>query len=145
VDRHGSKPTYKDILVIGEHKKSYDKSRFKEDFLQLTRYVRSVFTDQPTRRYIHGFLLCASMMELWIFDRSERAHMTVDGLEDIMGEFPTSLRNLKPLCLKIRKILFGDTARLFMGTPTGEHDQLYGSMIAAYDEAINNVKGGGNS
>jgi len=66
----GNTPTYKDILVIGEHKKSYDKSRFKEDFLQLTRYVRSVFTDQPTRRYVHAFLLCASMMELWIFDRS---------------------------------------------------------------------------
>ncbi|KAF5019918.1 hypothetical protein F66182_8058 [Fusarium sp. NRRL 66182] len=65
-----STPTYKDILVIGEHKKSFDKGRFKEDFLQLTRYVRGVFTDQPTRRYVHGFLLCASMMELWIFDRS---------------------------------------------------------------------------
>ena len=50
--------------------KSYDKSRFKEDFLQLTRYVRSVFADQPTRRYIHAFLLCASTIELWIFDRS---------------------------------------------------------------------------
>ncbi|GKU11172.1 unnamed protein product [Fusarium langsethiae] len=66
----GSTPTYKDVLVIGEHKKSYDKSRFKEDFLQLTRYVRSVFTDQPTRRYVHAFSLCASTMELWIFDRS---------------------------------------------------------------------------
>ncbi|KAK7398244.1 hypothetical protein QQX98_012379 [Neonectria punicea] len=65
-----STPKYKDVLIIGEHKKSYDKSRFKEDFLQLTRYVRSVFTDQPTRRYVHAFLLCASMMELWIFDRS---------------------------------------------------------------------------
>ncbi|QUC21793.1 uncharacterized protein UV8b_06034 [Ustilaginoidea virens] len=61
---------YKDVFVIGEHKKSYDKSRFKEDFLQLTRYIRSVFTDQPTRRYVHAFLLCASMMELWVFDRS---------------------------------------------------------------------------
>lgn len=66
----GSTPTYKDVFVIGEHKKSYDKSRFKEDLLQLTRYVRSVFTDQPTRRYVHAFLLCASIMELWIFDRS---------------------------------------------------------------------------
>ncbi|KAE9374068.1 hypothetical protein N431DRAFT_556485 [Stipitochalara longipes BDJ] len=29
-----------------------------------------VFTDQLTRRYVHGFLLCASIMEQWIFDRS---------------------------------------------------------------------------
>ncbi|KAJ4308018.1 hypothetical protein N0V84_012350 [Fusarium piperis] len=66
----GNKLEYKEVLVIGEHKKSYDKSRFKEDFLQLTRYIRNVFADQPTRRYVHGFLLCGSMMELWIFDRS---------------------------------------------------------------------------
>ncbi|KAI0448354.1 serine/threonine-protein kinase Sgk2 [Xylaria acuta] len=61
---------YKDVLVVGEQKKSYDTSRFKADLLQLTRYVRSVFADQPTRRFIHAFSLCASKMELWVFDRS---------------------------------------------------------------------------
>lgn len=61
---------YKHILVVGEQKKSYDKSRFKADLLQLTRYVRSIFYDQPTRRFVHAFTLCASMMELWVFDRS---------------------------------------------------------------------------
>jgi hypothetical protein len=61
---------YKHVLVVGEQKKSYDSSRIKADFLQLTRYVRGVFADQPTRPFIHGFTLCASMMELWIFDRS---------------------------------------------------------------------------
>lgn len=62
--------TYKDVLVIGEQKKSYDTSRFKADILQLARYVRSVFADQPTRRFVHSFSLCSSKMELWIFDRS---------------------------------------------------------------------------
>ncbi|ODA82744.1 hypothetical protein RJ55_01253 [Drechmeria coniospora] len=61
---------YKQVLVVGEQKKSYDKGRFKADLLQFTRYVRGVFTDQPTRRFVHGFTLCASMMELWVFDRS---------------------------------------------------------------------------
>ncbi|KAH7636054.1 hypothetical protein B0T09DRAFT_354408 [Sordaria sp. MPI-SDFR-AT-0083] len=61
---------YKNILVVGEQKKSYEKGRFKTDFLQLTRYVRKVFADQPTRRFVHAFLLCASKMELWIFDRA---------------------------------------------------------------------------
>ncbi|KAG6084752.1 hypothetical protein E4U16_001117 [Claviceps sp. LM84 group G4] len=61
---------YKHVLVVGEQKKSYDTSRFKADFLQLTRYVRSVFADQPTRRFAHAFSLCASKMELWVFDRS---------------------------------------------------------------------------
>ncbi|KAK3331428.1 serine/threonine-protein kinase Sgk2 [Apodospora peruviana] len=61
---------YKHVLVVGEQKKSYDTSRFKADFLQLTRYVRSVFADQPTRRFVHAFSFCASKMELWVFDRS---------------------------------------------------------------------------
>ncbi|KAF5018010.1 hypothetical protein F66182_10036 [Fusarium sp. NRRL 66182] len=61
---------YKQVLVVGEQKKSYDKSRFKADLLQLTRYVRSIFYDLPTRRFIHAFTLCASTMELWVFDRS---------------------------------------------------------------------------
>ncbi|KAI1422804.1 serine/threonine-protein kinase Sgk2 [Xylaria sp. FL1777] len=61
---------YKDVLVIGEQKKSYNTSRFKADLLQLTRYVRGVFANQPTRRFVHAFSLCASKIELWVFDRS---------------------------------------------------------------------------
>ncbi|KAI0108709.1 serine/threonine-protein kinase Sgk2 [Nemania sp. FL0031] len=61
---------YKHVLVVGEQKKSYSTSRFKADLLQLTRYVRGVFADQPTRRFVHAFSFCASKMELWIFDRS---------------------------------------------------------------------------
>lgn len=61
---------YKHVLVVGEQKSSYDTGRFKADFLQLTRLVRGVFTDQPTRRFVHAFTLSASMMEMWVFDRS---------------------------------------------------------------------------
>jgi hypothetical protein len=61
---------HKDILVVGEQKKSYDSSRFKADFLQLTRYIRDIFYDLPTRRFIHAFTFCGSTMELWVFDRS---------------------------------------------------------------------------
>ncbi|KAF4506884.1 hypothetical protein G6O67_006921 [Ophiocordyceps sinensis] len=61
---------YKHVLVVGEQKKSYDRGRFKKDLLQITRYVRSVFAEQPTRRFVHAFTLCGSMMELWVFDRS---------------------------------------------------------------------------
>ncbi|KAK9444885.1 serine/threonine-protein kinase Sgk2 [Metarhizium brunneum] len=61
---------YKHVLVVGEQKKSYDTGRFKATLLQLARYVRGVFADQPTRRFVHAFSLCASTMELWVFDRS---------------------------------------------------------------------------
>ncbi|KAK7221427.1 hypothetical protein V2G26_009430 [Clonostachys chloroleuca] len=61
---------YKHILIVGEQKKSYDKGRFKADLLQLTRYMRGVFADQPTHRFIHSFTLYAFTIELWVFDRS---------------------------------------------------------------------------
>ncbi|KAM4065448.1 chromatin organization modifier domain-containing protein [Hirsutella rhossiliensis] len=46
--------TYKDVLVVGEQKKSYDVSRFKADLLQLARYIRGVFADQPTRQFVYA-------------------------------------------------------------------------------------------
>jgi hypothetical protein len=65
--------------------------------------------------------------------------MTVDGMDDIMDEFPEAMEVVKLLCLKVRTILFGDSARLVLGTPTGEPDQLYRPIIAAYDDAIRNL------
>ncbi|KAI0553760.1 serine/threonine-protein kinase Sgk2 [Xylaria curta] len=62
--------SYKDILVIGEHERAYDPGKFKLNFLQLTRYVRRIFADQPTRRFVHAFSFLKSTMELWVFDRS---------------------------------------------------------------------------
>jgi hypothetical protein len=59
---------WKDVHVIGEHKQSEE--RLKPLLLQLGRYVRDVFTAQPTRRFIHGFFLHGTTMELWVFDRS---------------------------------------------------------------------------
>ncbi|KAI4260723.1 MAG: hypothetical protein LQ352_000115 [Teloschistes flavicans] len=48
------KHDWKDVRVIGE----------------LKRYIRDAFTAQPTRRFIHGFVLHDTTMELWVFDRS---------------------------------------------------------------------------
>ena len=70
---------------------------------------------------------------------AKEGDMTVNRLEDIMGEFPGALDVVKTLCLRIRSIMFGDTARLSFGTPTGDPDQLYKPIIAAYDEAISKL------
>ena len=67
-DMVGAIHDWKDVKVIGEHKQSKDD--LKATLLQLGRYMRDVFTAQPTRRYIHGFVLHGSTMELWVFDRS---------------------------------------------------------------------------
>ena len=65
--------------------------------------------------------------------------MTVNGLERIMGEFSEALDIVKPLCLSIRTTLFGNTARLALGTPAGDTDELYKPIIAAFDESINKL------
>ncbi|KAK3177211.1 hypothetical protein OEA41_008540 [Lepraria neglecta] len=61
---------WKDAQVICELKESYDSGEFKSRILQIGRYMRDVFTAQPTRRFIHGFSLYGTIMELWVFDRS---------------------------------------------------------------------------
>lgn len=82
---------HKYVLVVGEQKKSYNPSRFKADLLQLARYVRGIFTDQPTRRFVHAFSLCSAIMELWIFDRSGLYSSGPFNIHDEPGKFARAL------------------------------------------------------
>ena len=61
---------FRDILVVGELKKTYDQSRFEKDFLQLAGLVREVFASQPLRLFVHAFTIAGPTMETWVFDRS---------------------------------------------------------------------------
>jgi serine/threonine protein kinase len=89
-----------------------------------------------------------SLLRKWEIGRYEdiadakEGHMTVNGLERIMDEFPKAFANVKRLCLKIRKILFplDKDERTNFGTPAGDPNQLYRPVLAAYDEAINNLR-----
>ncbi|MCJ1242411.1 hypothetical protein MMC14_010419 [Varicellaria rhodocarpa] len=63
-----AKHDWKDVQVIGELRAS--NSDWKTKLLQLGRYMRDVFFTQPTRRFIHGFTILGTTMELWVFDRS---------------------------------------------------------------------------
>ncbi|KAL8740279.1 MAG: hypothetical protein Q9190_006997 [Brigantiaea leucoxantha] len=62
------KHDWKDVCVIGELKQS--KCSLKKLLLQMARHMRDTFAAQPTRRFIHGFFLHDTTMELWVFDRS---------------------------------------------------------------------------
>lgn len=70
--REGQSPdaahNWRDVEVIGELKAS-NRDR-KGTLLQVGRYVRDVFSCQPTRRYVHAFTICGREMEVWVFDRS---------------------------------------------------------------------------
>ncbi|KAA8628760.1 hypothetical protein SMACR_07583 [Sordaria macrospora] len=72
--------------------------------------------------------------------RAKEGDMYVSGLERIVNEFPEKLDKVKPLCMRIRKILFpyDEEGRIFLGTP-GDEDYLYKPIIAAYDEAISEL------
>ncbi|KJZ70353.1 hypothetical protein HIM_10244 [Hirsutella minnesotensis 3608] len=59
---------WRDVEVIGELKASNNNK--KATLLQIGRYVRDVFSCQPTRRYVHAFTICGREMEVWVFDRS---------------------------------------------------------------------------
>ena len=70
--------------------------------------------------------------------RSKLGDMHVDGFDDILEEFPPSFDCVKPLCRKIRGILFpllGGGA-LFKGTRPGPPEKLYDAVIEAFDSAI---------
>jgi len=66
---------WEDVEVIGELKESDEKK--KATLLQIGRYVRDVFSSQPTRRYVHAFTLCGNEMRAWVFDRSGSYSSTV--------------------------------------------------------------------
>ncbi|KAG6315212.1 hypothetical protein E4U44_001477 [Claviceps purpurea] len=68
-------------------------------------------------------------------------HMTIEGLEELMEEFPMALNVVKPLCRKIRGILFylDQDGRMTFGTPSGDPDRLYVPIIAAFDETISTL------
>ncbi|KAI1271450.1 serine/threonine-protein kinase Sgk2 [Xylaria sp. FL0933] len=63
------KHDWKDVLVVGEFKKSAADG-LKSILLQVASAVRNVFAAQPMRRFVHGFTLSGTMMETWVFDRS---------------------------------------------------------------------------
>ncbi|KAL2886283.1 Protein kinase domain protein [Ceratocystis lukuohia] len=83
-----------------------------------------------------------SILRKWRFGSSKDIanaklnDMTVDGLGDIMEEFPETLDVVKPLCLEIRNILFpfDKDRRMSLGTPIGDPGQLYNPIIAAFNE-----------
>ncbi|KAI3335336.1 hypothetical protein F4824DRAFT_154441 [Ustulina deusta] len=72
------------ILVPGELKSNPNDDIASKAHLDIARYVREVFTAQPTRRFVLAFTLCGDWMRLWEFDRlggiaSEKFNVNKDG------------------------------------------------------------------
>ena len=62
------------------------------------------------------------------------------GFGFILREFPREFDSVKPLCRKLRRILFPiHEGEIFTGTPK-DPEILYGPIIKAFDKAIDDVK-----
>ena len=66
-ERHHS---WAEVQVIGELKQSKIRGMETAELLKFCGNAREVFASQPTRRFLHGFIIRGSYMELWVFDRS---------------------------------------------------------------------------
>lgn len=67
-DQH-KKYHWSQILIPGELKGNPGEDTPSRARLNVARYVKEVFTAQPTRRFVLAFTLCGTLMRLWEFDR----------------------------------------------------------------------------
>jgi len=49
--------------------------------------VQSIFADQPTRRFVHAFSLCGSIIKLWVFNRSGAYSLGPFNIHDKLDKF----------------------------------------------------------
>ena len=77
---------------------------------------------------------------------TKRSYMHVDEFEDILNEFPTTFDSVKPLCRKMRSILFPllKNEALFKGTRPDPPEKLYDPVIEAFDNVIADTPPGKN-
>lgn len=70
-------------------------------------------------------------------------HMRVDALEFILHEFPLSFDCVKPLCRRIRSLLFLNGESLRIETPSDPPAKLYDAIIREYNKYIDIAKAKG--
>ena len=73
---------------------------------------------------------------------AKRGYMHVDGFERVLDEFPPAFDCIKPLCGKLRGILFPYNNGLLIGTPSDPPEELYRHIIDAFDSAISEIAAG---
>ncbi|KAI9863684.1 MAG: hypothetical protein M1813_003707 [Trichoglossum hirsutum] len=66
----GGRYNWRDVRVIGELKQSVIKNAYLDEFKKFCGHAREVFASQPTRLFLHGFIIRGSTVELWVYDRS---------------------------------------------------------------------------
>jgi len=58
------------VLIPAELKSSPSKDTAGDTIIQLASYVREIFGAQLTRRFVHAFAICGSVLRCYLFDRA---------------------------------------------------------------------------
>ncbi|KAH0548029.1 hypothetical protein GP486_008229 [Trichoglossum hirsutum] len=61
---------WEDVQVIGKVKQTANFKKYQKELLKFCELAREVFSCQPTRLFLHGFIIRGYIVELWVFDRS---------------------------------------------------------------------------
>ncbi|KAF3768495.1 hypothetical protein M406DRAFT_71496 [Cryphonectria parasitica EP155] len=88
----------------------------------------------------HANRFTRMLINLDLAKQSKRGFMHADGFDELLAQFPPSLTCIKPLCNRLRRILFPVSAegKLYVGTPP-EPKPLYDAVIKEFDIAISNI------
>ena len=86
ISHPGAITHWSQILVPGELKSNPEWDSQPLAWTDIGRYVREVFANQDTRRFVLAFTLCGPLMRVWEFDRlgpiaSARFNVNQDGLQ----------------------------------------------------------------
>jgi len=76
--------------------------------------------------------------------RRKEYAMSVNGFEELLDELPVIFDHVKPLCKRIRGILFPllNDGALFTETPSDPPEKLYHPIIEAFDKIIADIAAG---
>ena len=86
-----------EVQVIGELKQSKIRGMETAELLKFCGNAREVFASQPTRRFLHGFIIRGSHVELRIFDRSGLYSSEQFDIEVLEGKLHTYRHDLESL------------------------------------------------
>lgn len=78
---------WSNVLVVGELKQSTKDTLSPIPVVEFAGYIRLMLTEQPYRRFAHGFTLCGDMMRCWVFHRGGGFSSEAFSINDNPGRF----------------------------------------------------------
>ena len=140
------------IEIFGEYHHSGNGESKLDDNECLLRFfsrVQQVFAQQPTRRFLHAFMIWNSMLELWVFDRSgalSSGMLILEEAQDLLGRTLTTYAMMDDTDLGLNnflkydavpgsgcRIIFDSSSSLYLrSNPIAVPDYIVGPGTTCY-------------